>query len=536
MTPSPVSLPSRFQADRRGQVALIFALALVPLLGLAGAALDYSRMTSTRNRLQTAVDQTVLAAAGAAAKLSDTELKAFITKTLAAQMPGAEAWIETVSLSNGRTELEITAGANSAMTLMKLVGFDELPVKAAAKTVITNAHYEIALVLDNSGSMGSSAGGVSKMSAAKTAAAKLVDIMLTGNAASRTKISLVPFTLSVQVGKAYASASWMDLQGKSSIHWQSFNHAASSWKPASRFELFNEINIAWGGCVEARPGTHGVSDSPPNPGDPDSLFVPQFAPDEPGDAGASNYKFKVGNKTTNWSYPNSYLNDNPTPTCASEKTKDEEYELGQKKLCKYKDKPLAITTSGRGPNHNCDAKPLLRLTDSASSLKSSINAMAANGNTDLLEGFAWGWRTLSPNTPFADGKPYNTPNSNKIIILMTDGMNAWNSANNHNKSIYSPFGYYTNNRLGTGATDANAARAQLDAKTLQACTNAKAQNITIYTVGFSTPKDPIDAKGLDLLKQCATSANTAFVASDSDQIVSVFEEIARNIGGLRIAR
>jgi hypothetical protein len=163
--------------------------------------------------------------------------------------------------------------------------------------------------------------------------------------------------------------------------------------------------------------------------------------------------------------------------------------------------------------------------------------MAAAGNTDLLEGFMWGWRTITPNAPFADGRPYSTVNNKKIIILMTDGMNNWGSASNHNGSIYSPFGFFTNKRLDPTHQAANAAeaRTQLDAKTLLACTNAKAQGVTIYSVGFSVPSDPIDAAGLSLLQQCATTPNLAYVANDSTSIVAVFDEIARNIGTLRLA-
>jgi hypothetical protein len=166
--------------------------------------------------------------------------------------------------------------------------------------------------------------------------------------------------------------------------------------------------------------------------------------------------------------------------------------------------------------------------------------MAANGNTNLLEGLMWGWRTISPNAPFADAKPYKTADNEKIIILLTDGMNAWSSASNHNKSVYSSFGYYGAGRLtdpgGANPTTSATARAQMEAKTLSACGNAKAAGVTVYTVGFSVSIDPIDAAGLDLLKKCASSPQMAYVANDSSTIVTVFEEIAKSIGGLRLTQ
>ena len=39
---------SRFLKDRRGGVAPMFAIAIIPVLGLVGAAVDYSRANSVR--------------------------------------------------------------------------------------------------------------------------------------------------------------------------------------------------------------------------------------------------------------------------------------------------------------------------------------------------------------------------------------------------------------------------------------------------------------------------------------------------------
>ena len=49
---------SRVFADQTGGVAPMFALALVPMLGLAGAAVDYSRASSARAAMYAALDAT----------------------------------------------------------------------------------------------------------------------------------------------------------------------------------------------------------------------------------------------------------------------------------------------------------------------------------------------------------------------------------------------------------------------------------------------------------------------------------------------
>src|SRR3954467_8558621 len=51
-----------FARDRRGSISILFAVALVPLLVVSGAAIEYSRSTRVQADLQSAVDGTGLAA------------------------------------------------------------------------------------------------------------------------------------------------------------------------------------------------------------------------------------------------------------------------------------------------------------------------------------------------------------------------------------------------------------------------------------------------------------------------------------------
>jgi hypothetical protein len=53
----------RFASDDRGNVAVLFALTLVPLTGLAGAAFDYSRANEFRTFTLKLSDEIALAAA-----------------------------------------------------------------------------------------------------------------------------------------------------------------------------------------------------------------------------------------------------------------------------------------------------------------------------------------------------------------------------------------------------------------------------------------------------------------------------------------
>src|SRR5437016_7582070 len=63
------------RAARQGNVAIIFALALIPVIGFAGAAIDYSRANSARSAMQTALDSTALMLSKEADHLSAPQLK-----------------------------------------------------------------------------------------------------------------------------------------------------------------------------------------------------------------------------------------------------------------------------------------------------------------------------------------------------------------------------------------------------------------------------------------------------------------------------
>jgi Flp pilus assembly protein TadG len=58
-----MTIHSRFVRETSGNVAMSFALAILPMVGLAGAALDYSQASAAREQLQAAVDAAALRAA-----------------------------------------------------------------------------------------------------------------------------------------------------------------------------------------------------------------------------------------------------------------------------------------------------------------------------------------------------------------------------------------------------------------------------------------------------------------------------------------
>ncbi len=462
-------------------------------------------------------------------------------------------------MSTDGTTLCITATSTTATAFMSIARIMTVNVGANACAKLNLDTFEIAVAIDNSGSMANSArNGQTKMQAAIVAANQLVSAMNpAGQTYNYAGFAIVPFASTVNIGSGNATASFMDTQGASSIHWQNYLRPTGATVPTSRFDMFTSMNVAWGGCVEERPAPYTVSDDPASTSKPDTLYVPYLYPDE---------------NDTNKGSLNTYLPDTQSPYCAANDvyaTADVASGTGdgQTKLCKYSDPKINTGSSGfgsafpLGPNLLCSTKALTPMTATTSTVTAAINAMVAGGDTNLLTGVMWAWRTISPNGPFnaqsatpgsgpQNAKAYNYVATNKssnhkILIILTDGMNHWygqasdGTVTDPNKSSYSALGFFANNRLDS--TSATNARGLMDAATLQACQNFVANNTDtnpaeIYTVGF-TATDGIDADGQKLLAGCATQDGAhAFIAADGTQLVSVFAKIAASLTQPRVSK
>src|ERR1700686_5012386 len=80
-----------FCAQRRGNVAIPFALAAIPMIGFVGAAIDYSQANSVRADMQTALDSTALMLANEAAATSAAQLQIDAAKYFTALFNRPEA-------------------------------------------------------------------------------------------------------------------------------------------------------------------------------------------------------------------------------------------------------------------------------------------------------------------------------------------------------------------------------------------------------------------------------------------------------------
>jgi hypothetical protein len=158
--------------------------------------------------------------------------------------------------------------------------------------------------------------------------------------------------------------------------------------------------------------------------------------------------------------------------------------------------------------------------------------MKADGMTNIHAGVMWGWRLLSPGAPFTQGRAYSEPDNRKIMVVMTDGENTYTSYNNMNKSMYGAFGYISKNHLGTTSTSNGTVVDKMDGRTEEACTNAKAAGITIYTVAFQVSSTSTK----NMLIRCASQPSMAYQSGSNAELVETFGSIARDITLLRLEK
>lgn len=142
-----------FGADRSGATAIVFAMLLIPILLIAGGAIDYSNAKSQQADLQNTLDSATLAGGRALANGEDVE--AAVGNYLHA------SWPKEIDLPGYQVEIAdkkdvSVTFAQPAVVKTKILGmfgWGEMPAIVASVATITSPTMDISLVLDASDSM-----------------------------------------------------------------------------------------------------------------------------------------------------------------------------------------------------------------------------------------------------------------------------------------------------------------------------------------------------------------------------------------------
>ncbi len=359
---------ARFRRAERGNVAVLFAIAIVPILGFVGGAIDYSRVNNARTAMQTALDTAALmiskdATSSMTAAQINQKAQSYFNALY--NHPEAQSVVVNATYTNSTaqgSQVVITGSASMQTDFMKVVGFPTLDFGASSTTVWGTTKLRVALVLDNTGSMASAG----KMNALKTAAKNLLTTLQT---AAKTDgdvyVSIVPFAKDVNVSSiATATTPWL----RWDIGQCTNRNNGSALGFMTQSDCNNQNNSRWTATTSSG-WTGCVSD-------------------------------RDQNYDTLSTAPSAVVKTDPDSTKRATQFPAEN----------YSDCPTAV----------------MPLTYDWTALKNKVDDMDPQGNTNQSIGMAWGWLTLLQQTPF--NAPAEDPNFqySKVIVLLSDGDNTQN--------------------------------------------------------------------------------------------------------------
>jgi Flp pilus assembly protein TadG len=199
-----------FCANQRGNTTIIYAMSVLPMLLAAGAGIDMVRANRAQAMLQAAADAAALsagAADGAAVIEGNVDLNQVVQDFVASNNVGiAVDTVEAIESIKNNTAgtLQVRVRGRMNTFLMRLGGIESMDLEALAEVALGSRAMEVALVLDNTGSMAGA-----KIDDLKSAARNLVGILHTNKADfSSLKIGVVPYSEYVNVGLTPPGGTW----------------------------------------------------------------------------------------------------------------------------------------------------------------------------------------------------------------------------------------------------------------------------------------------------------------------------------------
>lgn len=365
----------KFGKDCRGNVGIMLALVIIPILVAAGAGIDMLRQNNAQTILQSATDAAAIAGAS-----SGSQAPGFLKKI-------AEDYLKTnhaidaltvvdtleTNLDTKQRTFSVTLAGKIDTTLMSLVGINQMDVGAFSEVSLTSNGIEVALVLDNTGSMNQG----TRLPTLKSSAKALVNEVLSKSGSSYARVGVVPFSEYVNVGMGNRNATWIAV-------------------PADTTTTQNICSDTYPNAVASNcrmvPGV-GYKDGVPY-----------------------NYTYKV----CDWNYGapvqqcRTYKNTTTWGGCVGSRSVTLDTRIDQL------NKPYPGVQNVRCP------APLIGLSDNPAALNSSIDGMVATGSTYIPSGLLWGWNLLDEGDPITGAKSKSWMKANggtKALVLMTDGDN-----------------------------------------------------------------------------------------------------------------
>jgi hypothetical protein len=480
----------RFLAACGGNVAVLYALALVPVTLASSGAVDYARAVVIRTAMSSALDSAALAVAQSKG-LSDADMQLLAQQYFDANYHPTDCPPPKVTITKTGRDILVSTTCNMPTTILRLINMDHIAVNTSSTVTYGQTKLWVSLVLDNTGSMNDhDSTGLTKMTALKNASYSLLTMLQ--NASSTpgdVQVAIIPFTNGVNVGTG--SKSWIDwtfwdtyygscnISGKTNAITCKVN---GTWTPAkcsdSRYTTKTSCQSVWGNTWTAA-----------------SCNIPGYSTQ-------TSCTSAIGTWTptshSNWT---GCVTDRGTNTAPVSST---DYDV-------MNSTPVSGNTASLFPADQNSGCPLILmgLNYNWTNLNNQIKNMAANGSTNQTIGLVWGWHALTQGAPLSP--PALPDQTQRVIIILSDGFNTkyrWG---------------------GDGLAHLTAA----DDRMAKVCANAKADGIVIYAVFL----DINGAQGNStVLQNCATDISKYYDLTSAGDVQKAFTDIGNQITNLRVSR
>jgi len=467
--------------DRTGNVLILTAALMIPLVGLVGSAVDLGRVYVARSRMQQACDAAALAGRWAFSQGQSTdgvsaESIKFFNFNFKQQGFGTAPFTPTVTVTGTSTKVvTVTANTTLPMVVMSMFGVRSMPLSATCTAQQNFVNTDIVLVLDVTGSMASKASGTdtqTKIEALRSAVLALYDQLAPIQAqleaaGMRLRFSVVPYSSTVNVGHLLYDQDNSYILASAPYQ----QHSGSSYQPATVNHTASWLLNTWKGCIEERATTSSITSS--------TSSIPASAYDMDVDTIPSS-------NATRWP------------------PYDESAEQAENQTA-------------------CPAAAKRLQAWARSDLSTYLDTLAPDGGTYHDIGMIWGARMISSAGVFADSPTtYNGMPTNKFVIFMTDGLL------DTGPDLYSAYGVERyDQRVTGGSLSTQDARHQQRFNLM--CSRVKNMGVSIWVVAFASSLDTN-------LTNCASNPGQASTQSNSADLIQKFSEIGKNIGALRLTQ
>lgn len=187
---------------------------------------------------------------------------------------------------------------------------------------------------------------------------------------------------------------------------------------------------------------------------------------------------------------------------------------------------VAVSNSGvslsSSSNSPCPYQSTTLATMTQTAFNAYADALTPNGNTYHDIGMLWGARVSSPDGIFSSivtQEPANAGNVSRHLIFMTDGEPQANYLVNHAYGVE----YHDRRITADGYSDLDNRH---EARFRALCDAVKAKGIRVWMIAFGTSMTTD-------LQYCA-SPSSAYTAASSEALNAAFQDIARQVGELRV--